>query len=445
MSLRSLPLLATAGLLATSPFAPAQEASALFRNGSGVNPPVYTCDPPVPGVLWTAEVDRTALEGAFASVISIYPAPHPTGQASPYGEILFDLLNPALQAFTQADAGDLDVYQFPFPNDMSLVGVTGYSQALLIAPGNNYLFANAVDLTPGSAPAAARPQAAFTSAPPFGLAPLAVQFTDQSTGSISSFTWNFGDGTTSSLPSPSHTYTAAGLYDVSLVVEGPGGFDAVFEKELVISGLTAGSFYRNGGHVNPPCYFATAPVIGGTWSAVIDSRDRPTATLAIIILRTQMQQPPVDTVLGQLLVTGTTLLDLFLAPDASGFTNFSFPIPFDPSLMGIGTSQGLIAGPDPTFCNAVDLQLGFPSGLPGLIADFTGGPQVGTAPHTVFAQDLSLGNVTSWLWDWGDGTTSTTQNPSHTYNQAGTYSISLIATGPGGFDLERKIDVVTVQ
>ena len=39
--------------------------------------------------------------------------------------------------------------------------------------------------------------------------------------------------------------------------------------------------------------------------------------------------------------------------------------------------------------------------------------------------DLSSGNPTSWLWDFGDGNTSTQQNPTHTYTNAGTYNISL--------------------
>jgi PKD repeat protein len=42
--------------------------------------------------------------------------------------------------------------------------------------------------------------------------------------------------------------------------------------------------------------------------------------------------------------------------------------------------------------------------------------------------DLSTGPVTSWLWDFGDGNTSTMQNPSHSYAAAGTYTVCLIAT-----------------
>jgi len=51
-----------------------------------------------------------------------------------------------------------------------------------------------------------------------GSAPLLVQFTDESTGDITSWNWNFGDGTTSTEQSPSHTYTTAGKYSVTLEI-----------------------------------------------------------------------------------------------------------------------------------------------------------------------------------------------------------------------------------
>lgn len=56
-----------------------------------------------------------------------------------------------------------------------------------------------------------------------GGAPFSVQFRDQSTGDISQWRWDFGDGQTSSQRNPSHTYTKGGLYTVKLTVTGPGG------------------------------------------------------------------------------------------------------------------------------------------------------------------------------------------------------------------------------
>src|SRR5207253_10444817 len=68
------------------------------------------------------------------------------------------------------------------------------------------------------------PTANFTANPTSGNAPCAVQFTDQSSGSITSRDWNFGDGSShSSAQSPSHTYNTAGSYTVTLTVSGSGG------------------------------------------------------------------------------------------------------------------------------------------------------------------------------------------------------------------------------
>ena len=67
------------------------------------------------------------------------------------------------------------------------------------------------------------------------------------------------------------------------------------------------------------------------------------------------------------------------------------------------------------------------------IADFSGTPTSGTQPLTVAFTDLSGGGPsTSWAWDFGDGATSSLQNPSHIYTGAGSYEVSLTVTGPGG-------------
>ena len=61
-------------------------------------------------------------------------------------------------------------------------------------------------------------------------------------------------------------------------------------------------------------------------------------------------------------------------------------------------------------------------------ADFTASPQVGDPPLTVTFRDLSYGKVDSWLWSFGDGSTSTLQNPVHTYFVPGSYTVSLLVT-----------------
>ena len=77
------------------------------------------------------------------------------------------------------------------------------------------------------------PVAGFVGSPTSGFAPLGVQFTDQSTGSISTWSWDFGDTNTSSQSSPLHTYANAGTYTVQLTVTGPGGSDTFTRTNYV--------------------------------------------------------------------------------------------------------------------------------------------------------------------------------------------------------------------
>jgi parallel beta-helix repeat protein len=67
-------------------------------------------------------------------------------------------------------------------------------------------------------------------------------------------------------------------------------------------------------------------------------------------------------------------------------------------------------------------------------ADFTASPLLGYAPLTVIFTDTSVGNILSSLWDFGDGFTSTLQHPTHTYTQAGIYTVTLRVAGASSQD-----------
>ncbi|MFO1431841.1 MAG: PKD domain-containing protein [Candidatus Competibacteraceae bacterium] len=82
---------------------------------------------------------------------------------------------------------------------------------------------------------AAPPVANFSANPPSGNAPLTVQFQNSCTGNVTEYTWNFGDGGTSNQPNPSHIYTKAGNYTVSLVVKGPAGTSTPKSSPITVS------------------------------------------------------------------------------------------------------------------------------------------------------------------------------------------------------------------
>lgn len=78
-----------------------------------------------------------------------------------------------------------------------------------------------------------------------------------------------------------------------------------------------------------------------------------------------------------------------------------------------------------------------------VVADFTCTPNSGAAPLSVTCSDASSGDVTGWLWDFGDGTTSTDQNPAaHLYGTDGEYDMTLTVTGSDGSDSKRAQIVV---
>ena len=112
-------------------------------------------------------------------------------------------------------------------------GVWNPLPTVLVGDDGTYLYFTAQ--TPGFSPFAitgnpvsVAPVAGFSASPNSGNAPLTVQFTDASTGTISSYAWDFNnDGVVDSNDkSPSYTYNEAGTYTVNLTVTGPGGRDS---------------------------------------------------------------------------------------------------------------------------------------------------------------------------------------------------------------------------
>ncbi|MGH3026925.1 MAG: PKD domain-containing protein [Gaiellaceae bacterium] len=79
----------------------------------------------------------------------------------------------------------------------------------------------------------APPTANFSGTPTSGAAPLAVNFTDLSSGSPSSWSWNFGDGGVANVQNPSHTYSSPGTYTVALTVTNTNGTDTATRVDYI--------------------------------------------------------------------------------------------------------------------------------------------------------------------------------------------------------------------
>ena len=72
------------------------------------------------------------------------------------------------------------------------------------------------------------------------------------------------------------------------------------------------------------------------------------------------------------------------------------------------------------------------STTPKPVANFWGSPESGNSPLSVTFTDISTGSPTAWKWNFGDGTGSTTKNPTHKYTKAGIYAVTLTVSNPAG-------------
>ena len=78
------------------------------------------------------------------------------------------------------------------------------------------------------------------------------------------------------------------------------------------------------------------------------------------------------------------------------------------------------------------------------VSSFTSNVTSGIAPATINFTDTSINSPTSWSWNFGDGNTSTLQNPSNTYIKSGSYTVALTVSSPAGTDTHTATNYITV-
>ncbi|MDI9395110.1 MAG: DUF3344 domain-containing protein, partial [Euryarchaeota archaeon] len=148
--------------------------------------------------------------------------------------------------FTDTSTGIVSSYEWDFDND-GTVDSTEQNPSHTYTTAGTYTVNLTVSNAGGSdsevktgyisvsEPLPSAPVANFTATPISGDAPLRVNFTDASTGIVSSYEWDFdNDGTVDSTEqNPSYTYTTAGLYTVSLTVANAGGSDSKVKTDYI--------------------------------------------------------------------------------------------------------------------------------------------------------------------------------------------------------------------
>lgn len=333
------------------------------------------------------------------------------------------------------------------------------------------------------------PVADFGFTPLTGVSPLEVRFTDLSTGVPTSWSWDFGDGGTSTLQNPVHTYTSSGAFTVALTTTNALGFDTTTQVDAILV------------DVIPPVADFAASVTAGLSPLYVDFTDESTGGVPTSWLwnfgdgMTSTVQDPghtytasgfytvsltVSNAYGSDTLTRTSYIAVDFIPPVAGFsgTPTSAPSPFvvtfsDESTGGVATSWSWWFGdggssieqhPQHTYTvpgtYSVRLSVSNAYGtdtlwrtdyievLPGppILANFTGTPTSGSAPLQVDFTDLSIGNITSWQWNFGDGTTSTLQHPSHIFTSPGEYDVALEVANALGDDHNLELrKYITVQ
>jgi len=236
-----------------------------------------------------------------------------------------------------------------------------------------------------------------------GLSPLKVKFLDQSTGVPTSWLWDFGDGTTSTLQRPAHSYASSGAYTVSLTVANELGVDTTVRTDYVLVDV-----------IPPVASFSGTPVQGLS-PMIVDFADESTGGIP-------------DTWDWDFGDGGTST-----APQPSHTYTAS-------GIYDVTLTVANAYGSD-TFTRTAYVAVDF---IPP-VADFSGTPTSGVSPYVVnFTDESTAGAPGTWSWYFGDGGVSAAQNPSHTYTVDGTYTVTLTVSNPWGSDMKTRIGYVQV-
>ena len=99
---------------------------------------------------------------------------------------------------------------------------------------------------------------------------------------------------------------------------------------------------------------------------------------------------------------------------------------------------------NPFYAQAEDYQLIINQATASLSADFTANNVNVCLGSSIIFNDASTGNPNSWVWNFGDGNSSTLQNPTHTYSNPGTYNVSLTISDGATTETETKTSLITV-
>lgn len=285
---------------------------------------------------------------------------------------------------------------------------------------------------------------------------LDATFTDASTGA-ETWAWDFGDGATSTMQNPMHTYATPGTYTVCLTTTNDCGSDSTCNNITVICPDPVAGFNFTVNGLTATFSNTSSNVVTNNWTfqnAGTDTAANPMKTWnsagTYQVCLTTTNTCGTDSICKSVTVSCAAPVTNFTNTSVlttANFNNTSFSVTiaiwdfgdgntstaFSPShtYAAPGTYTVCLIGTNvcgmgsDTTCQQVtvtctDPVASFAANFANLFATFS---------------DSSTGiNVNGWLWDFGDGQTSTQQNPTHAYDTSGTYTVCLITSNQCGAD-----------
>jgi len=304
------------------------------------------------------------------------------------------------------------------------------------------------------------------------LDPVNIQFADMSLGNITDYHWDFGDGNTSDLPNPVHSFFENGTYQVCLTVLDQDGCEDTFCTNVFVNGsveceasfdylinydtITQIAFLDNStGDINQwewdfgdgnfsdeknPVHLYLEEGVFLACLTVSNSTN-PDCESQICnyvyisddsYCKTQFEYfvTPENPFKIQFANQSSGNLDFWIWDFGDGFSsNELSPLhdyqeegEFNACLVGIDLN---------TFCWDTVCQTIYVTNAIQLYANFTHtiSPE---NPFLVDFQDNSAGNIATWNWDFGDGNTSSQQNPQHIYENEGSFEVCLTVINDQG-------------
>jgi len=286
-----------------------------------------------------------------------------------------------------------------------------------------------------------------------------VNFTDLSTGCAASWLWTFGDGGSSTVQNPSHTFNTPGTYTVSMFF----GFSSLETKSAYIrvaanpsSGETCANPHaiastpfnstgfntRCAGNDYSPTDSCASPYLSGN-DYVFSYTPANKEMLHINVANT-------DSSVGVFLLNGCPDDPNTSCLEEDGQLTGNPAI--DTAIVQAGTQYYIIVstfpfpGANDTLYESTIFDLDITS-TPCPYANFTADTTTIIEGDSIQFMDLSIGcdnAVSSWAWTFGDGSTSSDQNPTHTYSTPGTYSVTLLIGDGSGIHVTQQISYITV-